>query len=83
MSYIDPRLHRAVQLPELMARDVEIHEFGCQCGGCEPYVPSVPTRLTAADIGKLAIAGAAVGSAIAFAIDAHGAAAALLATVGL
>lgn len=47
--------------------------------------PARPARdhLNGDEIGILAVAGAAVGTAIAFLIDARGAAAALLSTVGL
>lgn len=44
-----------------------VHMLGCDCSLCEP------TRLTAAPIAAWALAGAATGSAIAFAIDPHGA----------
>jgi hypothetical protein len=83
MSYVDTRLHRALRLPDALPYDTEIHEHDCQCDACEPYAPSVEPRLTANDIGILAIAGAVVGSAIAFAIDAHGAAAALASCFGV
>lgn len=43
----------------------------------------VRDHLTGDEIGMLAVAGAAVGTAIAFIVDAHGAAAALLSIVGL
>ena len=61
----------------------EWHVFGCTCVECEPYVPSSPDRLTATDIAKLGLAGAFVGNVIAFAINPHAAAAALLACFGL
>ena len=60
-----------------------LHPQDCSCPACEPYAPSAPSRLTAADLGKLAFAGAMVGNAIAFTIDPAGAARALLATIGL
>lgn len=63
--------------------DREIHLIDCDCPACEPYAPSVRPALTAVQMGKLAVAGAVVGNAIAFAIDPAGAARALLSTVGL
>lgn len=59
-----------------------IHDHDCTCSACDPYFPSSPDMLTWQDMGKLAVAGAIVGSAIAFWIDPTGAAAALLATIG-
>ncbi|TPG14388.1 hypothetical protein [Sphingomonas oligophenolica] len=58
-----------------------IHDRRCDCPRCAPPGPSVPDRLTANDIGKLMIAGVLAGNAIAFAIDPHGSAQALLAVV--
>lgn len=78
-----PKLDHRYDLREPVGRVVEIHLIDCGCPACEPYVPSVPGRLTASDIGKLATAATIVGSAIAFAIDPAGAAAALYATIGL
>lgn len=61
----------------------ELHPQHCPCAACEPYLAPGDRRLTAVDLGKLAIAGAIVGTLIAFAIDPAGAARALLATIGL
>lgn len=55
--------------------DMEIHAGDCGCRSCEP------DRLTWIDLGKLAIAAAAVVTGIMFAIDPAGTAAALLATI--
>lgn len=78
-----PKIERAYRLNEPHVRVFEIHELDCDCAACAPYVPSDPDRLTATDMGKLACLGAAVGSAIMSAIDPTGAAAALLATIGI
>jgi hypothetical protein len=78
-----PKIERAFHLREPHMRIVEIHDHDCDCAACAPYVPSDPDRLTASDMGKLACLGAFVGSAIMFAINPAGAAAALLATIGL
>lgn len=79
-----PHLQRHLDATRSSFRTLEIHDLGCEgCEVCEPYVPSVPSRLTAAHMGQLAVAAAIVGSAIMFAIDPAGAAAALYATVGL
>lgn len=79
---LQPKIERSFRMREPHIRIVEIHDHDCDCSACEPYVPSDPDRLTATDMGKLACLGAAVGSAIMFAIDPAGAAAALLATIG-
>ena len=78
-----PKIERAFRLREPHVRIVEIHEIDCDCAACAPYVPSDPDRLQAVDMGKLATLGAAVGSAIIFAIDPAGAAAALRSAIGL
>jgi len=83
MSQSQPKIERTYRLREPNIRTVEIHDIDCDCAVCSPYVPSDPDRLTAVDMGKLATLGAFVGSAIMFAIDPAGAAAALLATIGL
>lgn len=83
MSQTQPKIERTYRLREPHVRIVEIHDIDCDCVACLPYVPSDPDRLTAVDMGKLATLGAVVGSAIMFAIDPAGAAAALLATIGL
>ncbi len=86
MSQPMPKIERTYRLREPHIRTVEIHEHDCDCAACVPYVPYVPNdpdRLTAVDMGKLATLGAVVGSAVMFAIDPAGAAAALLATIGL
>jgi len=83
MSQAQPKIKRTYRLREPHVRTVEIHEHDCDCAACAPYGPSDPDRLTAADMGKLATLGAIVGSAVMFAIDPAGAAAALLATIGL
>ena len=77
-----PKIERAYRLREPHLRIVEIHDHDCDCASCAPYVPSDPDRLTSVDMGKLACLGATVGSAIMFAINPGGAAAALLATIG-
>ena len=77
-----PKIEHTFRLREPHLRIVEIHEHGCDCAACAPYVPSDPDRLTAADMGKLACLGAAVGSAIMFAVNPAGALAALMATIG-
>jgi hypothetical protein len=79
----EPKMERRYDLRAPIERRVEIHLIDCACAACEPYVPSVPGRLTAVDMGRLAVGGTIVGSAIAFAIDPAGAAAALYATIGL
>jgi hypothetical protein len=62
---------------------MEWHELGCRCRLCEPPSPSHSTdELTAADMSFLALAGAAVGSAIMFLYDPQGSAAALADAVG-
>ena len=83
MSQSQPKIERTYRLREPHVRIVEIHDIDCDCAACSPYVPSHPDRLTAVHMGKLATLGAVVGSAIMFAIDPAGAAAALLATIGL
>ena len=83
MSQPKPKVERTYRLREPHVRTVEIHEHDCDCAACVPYAPSDPDRLTAVDMGKLATLGAVVGSAVMFAIDPAGAAAALLATIGL
>ncbi|MEG8029157.1 hypothetical protein [Sphingomonas aerolata] len=83
MSQPMPKIERTYRLREPHIRTVEIHEHDCDCAACVPYVPNDPDRLTAVDMGKLATLGAVVGSAVMFAIDPAGAAAALLATIGL
>lgn len=83
MTYAaQPKLEHRYDLRDPVGRVVEIHLIDCGCAACEPYVPSVPRRLTAVEMGKLSVAGTIVGSAIAFAIDPAGAAAALLAPFG-
>lgn len=37
--------------------DPDLHPHGCDCPRCEPPVPSVPARLDAVAIAKLAVAG--------------------------
>ena len=60
-----------------------VHPIDCDCALCESfYVPDPSGHLSARHKGMLATLGAVVGSAIAFAIDPAGAAAALLSTVG-
>ncbi|MEG3169215.1 hypothetical protein U1737_13560 [Sphingomonas sp. LB3N6] len=78
-----PKIERTFRMREPHVRVVEIHDHDCDCAACAPYVPSDPDRLTATDMGKLAYLGAAVGSAIMFAINPAGAAAALLATISI
>lgn len=77
-----PKIERTFRIREPHLRIVEIHDHDCDCAACAPYVPSDPDRLTAVHMGKLACLGAAVGSAIMFAIEPAGASAALLATIG-
>ncbi len=77
-----PKIERTFRLREPHVRLVEIHELDCHCTACAPYVPSDPDRLTASDLGKIAVAAAVLGSTIMFAIDPAGAGAALLATIG-
>ncbi|QCB42206.1 hypothetical protein E5673_08150 [Sphingomonas sp. PAMC26645] len=72
-----PKIERTLGMREPQMRLIEIHDHDCDCSSC------APDRLTATDMGKLACLGAAVGSAIMFAIDPAGAAAALLATIGV
>jgi len=83
MSKPQPKIERTYRLREPHVRTVEIHDIDCDCAACVPYVPSDPDRLTAVDMGKLATLGAVVGSAIMFAIDPAGAAAALRSAIGL
>lgn len=83
MSQPMPKIERTYRLREPHIRTVEIHEHDCDCAACVPYVLNDPDRLTAVDMGKLATLAAVVGSAVMFAIDPAGAAAALLATIGL
>ena len=54
----------------------EYHLLGCRCQHCQPVAPALP-------LAKLTIAGILVGNLIAFAYDAHGAAAALASTIGM
>ena len=83
MRQTEPKIERTYRFREPHVRHFEIHELDCGCDVCTPYVPSDPDRLTAVDMGKLATLGAAVGSAIMFAIDPAGAAAALRSAIGL
>ena len=78
-----PKIERSYRMREQHLRIVEIHDHDCDCAACAPYVPSDPDRLTAAHMGKLACLGAVFASAIMFAVNPAGAAAALLATIGL
>lgn len=71
-----PKIERTLGMREPQMRLVEIHDHNCDCSSC------APDRLTAVHMGKLACLGAAVGSAIMFAINPAGALAALLATTG-
>lgn len=73
----EQRTHRVYRFPDPRPLTVEIHQQDCVCRFC------APDRLTANAIAKLALAGAAFGTVIAFAIDAPGGAHALLAIVGL
>ena len=83
MRQTQPKIERTYRFREPHVRHFEIHEFDCKCDACTPYVPSDPDRLTAVDMGKLATLGTVVGSAIMFAIDPAGAAAALRSAIGL
>lgn len=81
ISQQKPKIERAFRahpphLRVVEVTDLQVHDHDCGCSACEP------DRLTARHMGMLAVAGAAVGSAIMFAIDPAGAAAALLSTVG-
>ena len=71
-----PKIETASQVREQPLTFAMIHDHDCDCAAC------APDRLTAVHMGKLACLGAVVGSAIMFAIDPAGAAAALLATIG-
>ncbi len=83
MRQPQPKIERAFRLRGSYVRVVEIHDFDCDCAVCAPYALSDPDRLTAVDMGKLATLGAAVGSAIMFAIDPVDAPAALRSAIGL
>lgn len=82
MRQTQPKIERAYRLREPHVRYFDIHEFECKCDVCTPYVPGDPDRLTAVDMGKLATLGTVVGSAIMFAINPAGAAAALVSAIG-
>ncbi|WP_267397628.1 MULTISPECIES: hypothetical protein [unclassified Sphingomonas] len=66
-------VHRAWHLEEPRRLTVEIHETDCLCRAC------APDRLDTITMGKLAAAGAAAGTMIAFVYDPAGAAHALAA----
>ncbi len=73
-----PNIVQAYRPPTPIVIHVEIHDPDCPC----EYCPN-GDRLTVVDMGKLACLGAAVASAIMFTYDPAGAAAALLATIGI
>ncbi len=61
-----------------------VHPINCDCALCMSfYVADRSDRLSARHKGMLATISVFVGTAIAFAYDPNGAAAALLATIGL
>jgi hypothetical protein len=68
---------------DLDAYRLELHPNDCRCRPCRQSAPVSPGTLEGTAMGKLACAGALVGTAIAFIIDPAGAAAALLSVVGL
>ena len=70
-----PSAQRTYPRNDYRPYDVEFHLLGCSCEHCTE-TPPLP-------IAKLTIAGIIVGNAIAFAWDAHGALAALAATIGV
>ncbi|MDQ2762106.1 MAG: hypothetical protein M3Y22_00980 [Pseudomonadota bacterium] len=63
--------------PGHLLRDDDVHRPECRCETCEPYRPDLPEPLAEPRIGELMILGILAGNAIAFAIDPHGAWAAL------
>ena len=63
-----PRLKHAADADRPRLFVVDTHPQDCDCERCEPYVPSVPPRLTARAIAGRALAGFAAGHAAAFAI---------------
>lgn len=65
-----PNLHRPYA--------TEFHLDGCTCDACTSPIDTIPSKLP---IAKLAIAGALVGNAVAFAINPAGAWTALSAAV--
>lgn len=72
------RLHRAFyDARSATPRRADIiHQSDCRCPECAAFEPAsrpIERALTFVDFGWLALAGAAVGSAIAFSIDPHGA----------
>jgi hypothetical protein len=73
-----PHLQRHLDLTRPSFRTIEIHDLGCPgCHVCEPYVPSVPSRLTLFDMVKLGVFGAAIATAIMFASAGEGVSAAI------
>ncbi len=70
------RLPRADETARPAPVHVEFHGYDCDCGGCPTPRRSRPAKapeLTFLQIGNLVWLGLAIGSAIAFAIDPHGA----------
>lgn len=73
---VEPRLLRTYELHDPTPLTVEFHGTGCPCCWCvEAEVDAAAERDldTFVRAGKLAAWGMAIGSALAFAVDAHGA----------
>ena len=66
--FAEPKIERRYDFRKPVGRAVEIHLIDCGCPYCEPDVPSVPSRLTAFDLAKLAVVGIAIASAVMFAL---------------
>jgi hypothetical protein len=82
---LSPRLQHVVELHDPTPLRVEFHDPCCPCHWCvEEEADAAAQRDldTFVRAGKLAAWGIAIGSAIAFAIDAHGALLALAALAG-
>ena len=67
MQFAEPKIERRYDFREPVGRVVEIHLIDCGCAACEPYVPSVPSRLTASDLVGLTVGGIGIASAVMFA----------------
>ncbi len=65
--FAEPKIDRRYDFREPVDRTVEIHLIDCGCAACEPYVPSVPSRLAAGDMVGLTVVGITIASAVMFA----------------
>ncbi len=75
------KIHRSYTPPAPYV--VQLHEHGCNCVACEPYVTRGLDTLSATTIGKLMVAGIIVGLMIILTIDPAGTMVALRATIGI